>query len=701
MRGEITRSTGPRGGVIEITVSAAEREGAFRRARRHTALVKILKVLLPATAVVCVGYYAATLVISSSLKSHNITAGKITVDPANLTMANPHYSGFGKDGSEYKVKARSAVSDLRMAAPIRLDQIDGEIIQPTGVVTHLKAKWGTYDQKKELLELYEKIDVDATNGMRARLTRATVLAKESRIISDEPVHAETTTGEIRARTMTLDTKSRKANFRDDVRVTLKPTNPATALRGSEGGALPKRDTQAFAIATSSDEPVVVTSRLLDVDDAAKTALFREAVVARQGEAVLEAPELDVIYAGRSAIGDVGGGAATAASGEAGTKLKSIRARGGVQMASKDDRAESRTLDYDAETERVTLEGSVVMTQVPGRRVTADSAVLDQRADTALLVGEVVVTQDRNVLRGGRLAIDRKVGALKLANPAADGRGAGRISTVFYPSATRTAGGSAAKSSGEGDEASLNPLGTSFKSDPNAPVEVEALTLDVNDRKHTATYVGAVVAKQGPFVVRTEEMIAHYTGESGLAGDTRQPGRDKAKAGASGGTELKRIEARRGVVVTGNDGQQAQGEWAIFDVKANTVVMGGNVTVSQGKQLVRAPAGMRLLIDLGSGVTRFEADPAASARAGPKVSGAFATSVAPGPQNSAAAGCPPGAVCKSGRLEAIFYPNQIKEKAGEAVGSGRASEGAAAAQDLAKRAPSGSAWRATTAPPKAP
>jgi len=685
--------------VIEIAVSAAERESAFRRARRHTVLVKILKVLLPTTAVVCVGYYAMTLVISSSLKSHNITAGKITVDPTNLTMANPHYSGFGKDGSEYKVKARSAVSDLRMAAPIRLDEIDGEIIQPTGVITHLKAKWGTYDQKQELLELYEKIDVDATNGMRARLTRATVLAKESRIISDEPVHAETTTGEIRARSMTLHTKSRKANFRDDVRVTLTPTNPATS-KGPEGAA-PKRDTQAFAIATSSGEPVVVTSRLLDVDDTAKTALFREMVVARQGEAVLEAPELDVIYAGRSAIGDAGKGSTATASAEAGTKLKSIRARGGVQMANKDDRAESQTLDYDAETERVTLEGGVVMTQPPGRRVTADSAMLDQKADTALLVGEVVVTQDRNVLRGGRLAIDRKAGMLKLASPAADGHGAGRISTVFYPSATRAAGGSAAKSGGEEDEASLNPLGTSFKSDPNAPVEVEALTLDVNDRKHTATYVGAVVAKQGAFVVRTEEMIAHYTGESGLAGDMRQPGRDKAKAGASGGTELKRIEARRGVVVTGNDGQQAQGEWAIFDVKANTVVMGGNVTVSQGKQLVRAPAGMRLLIDLGSGVTRFEADPAAPARAGPKVSGAFATSVAPSPQNSSVAGCPPGAVCKSGRLEAIFYPNQIKEKAGEATGSARAPEGAAAAQDITKRASSGSASRAKIAPQKAP
>ena len=704
MRGDIKRASSPRGGVIGIVVTAAERERAFRRARRHSILVKAFKVLLPMTAIACLGVYGVALVVSSGLKSRDISASKVTIDPTNLTMADPRYSGFGKDGSEYKVHAKTAVTDLRMSAPIRLDVIDGEITQPSGVVTRLNAKWGTYDQKKDLLELYESIDVDATNGMRARLTRATVLAKESRIISNEPVHAETETGSIRAGTMTLDTKARRASFKTSVHVTLKPSKPAADLKPVEGPA-PKREAQAFGIDASSGEPVIVASQRLDVDETAKTALFRDEVVARQAEAILEAPELDVLYAGRASIGDGGAGASQSAGGGEATKLKSIKARGGVRMSNKADQAESETLDYDAETERILLDGNVTMTQLPERHVKAESVLVDQKADTALLTGDVVVTQGRNVLKGGRLAIDRRGGTAKLASPAAAGRSAGRISTLFYQNQTAKRGGASAKPAERDEETTIGPLGANFKSDPDAPIEVEAQLLDVNDRKHTAVYTGAVVAKQGTFVVRTEEMTAHYSGETGLTAASQPLQRDKAKASGPGGSELRRIEARRGVMVTGSDDQQATGEWATFDVKANTIVMGGNVTVSQGKQVVRAPAGMRLLIDLASGVTRFEAEPGVAGKAGPKISGAFATSVAPSAQNNTVAGCPPGAICKSGRLEAIFYPNQIQEKASKRAGAAGASEAGKSARDAARnlvKGPPGSAsGRQTGNPSGAP
>ena len=36
-------------------------------------------------------------------------------------------------------------------------------------------------------------------------------------------------------------------------------------------------------------------------------------------------------------------------------------------------------------------------------------------------------------------------------------------------------------------------------------------------------------------------------------------------------------AKQKVLVTSKDGQTATGDWAIFDVKANTVVMGGDVS----------------------------------------------------------------------------------------------------------------------------
>jgi lipopolysaccharide export system protein LptA len=700
MQGETIKRAGSRRlGPVDIAVSDRDRERAFKRARRHSVLVKLMKVVLPSIAAISVGYYAMALVASSALKGSNITVGKVTIDPSNLQMADPRYSGFGKDGSEYRVHAKSAVTDLRTSAPIKLNVIDGQITQPNGVVTSLKAKWGTYDQKKELLELYEKIDVDATNGMIARLTRATVFTKESRILSDEPIYAETATGRIRAHSMTLNTKTRTAQFRDDVTVTLKPTQPVGTQ--NENDAKKKRDAQAFGIDTSSNEPVIVTSRRLDVDDNARTALFRDDVIARQGEASLAAPELDVLYEGRADPGGKAPAASAAPGDPQASKLKSLHARGGVVMINKVDRAESQTLDYDALAERIILGGDVVMTQAPDRRVTAQTVVFEQKEDTALLTGEVVVTQARNVLRGESLAIDRKVGTARLSSPAQGDEPAGRIFTLLYQSQADKPGAAKAKAKvknppDEEQPAALGALGANFKSDPNAPIDVEAQTLDVNDREHVAIYTGSVVAKQGTFVVKTEEMTAHYQGNMGLLGgaqpETAQPPHGAKGSGTGpGGSQLKRIEARHGVVVTGADDQKATGEWADFDVAQNTIVMGGNVMVSQGKQIVRAPAGMRLVIDLTTGVTRFEPEPGMAAKAGPKVSGAFSTSVSPAAPGMP--GCPPGAVCKSGRLEAIFYPNQMKEKT---------DKGSGAKADRHHKAPqTGSAWTSTTRPSGTP
>jgi lipopolysaccharide export system protein LptA len=189
------------------------------------------------------------------------------------------------------------------------------------------------------------------------------------------------------------------------------------------------------------------------------------------------------------------------------------------------------------------------------------------------------------------------------------------------------------------------------------------------------------------------MTAHYTGETGLLAEAQPVGpgeaakaKGKGLAQGPGTAELKRIEARRSVVVTGKDGQQATGEWANFDVKANTIVMGGKVKVAQGKQMVRLPETLRLVIDLTNGVTRTEAEPgaaaaAAAAAAGPQVSGAFSTSATSQAEakGEAAPNCPKGAVCRSGRLELILYPNQVeKSKVKVAPKAGAAAGGSAAA-----------------------
>ena len=44
-------------------------------------------------------------------------------------------------------------------------EIDGDLVQPSNVVTKLKSKNGLLDNAKGELELYDGIEIDASNGM--------------------------------------------------------------------------------------------------------------------------------------------------------------------------------------------------------------------------------------------------------------------------------------------------------------------------------------------------------------------------------------------------------------------------------------------------------------------------------------------------------------------------------------------------------
>lgn len=694
----------PHGGTsaAQTIASAGDRVRAFKSARRHSWLVRLLKLTLPVGALAAVGGYGAILALNSKLpKDAKIEIGPTQISSSHLKMEAPKYSGVGTDGSRYRVKAREAITDLKMSGPVRLNVIEGDITQTTGIVTDLKAAWGTYDTKTETLELYEKIDIDGSSGMRARLTRATVFAKESRVVSNERLIAETENGTIQSNSMILLTKARQAAFKGDVQVRLK-ANPAAAQAALANEQAKKPAAAMPGLAANSGQPIDVTSEQLDIDDTSKTALFRRSVVARQGDAVLESQELDVLYEGRASPDQPGPAAADVPKAEQ-ARLKSVAARGGVVMTNKDDKVTSDTMDYEAASERVVLTGSVVIRSGADRGATAQRAELDQKADTALLTGEVVVTQAKNVLRGRRLFVDRKSSRMRLESPAEAGRAAGRIYTLFYQGDQKTGSVPQKKS----ESAPANPFATTFKTDPAAPIEIEAETLDVTDATKTAVFKVNVIAKQGDFTVRTGEMTAFYTGQA-MALTPGQPVPKKGPGAEPGqAAQLTRIEARNKVHITSRDGQTATGDAADFDVKGNTVVLTGDVAVKQGQSVT---TGSRIQINLTTGEVR-NLTPAVAATVTP-VSPAIpgqkdSRTATKGPAISAAESgtsttCPQGVVCKTNRPALVLYPEELKAQAKQRADDAAKAKGIAIPDAKLKKprikpSTADSAWEAITAP----
>lgn len=122
----------------------------------------------------------------------------------------------------------------------------------------------------------------------------------------------------------------------------------------------------------------------------------------------------------------------------------------------------------------------------------------------------------------------------------------------------------------------------FAADPEAPVEVEAQSLEVDRVSSRALFSGAVQVRQGRLSLRAERMILVY--------DPDAPGQP-----------ITKIEAEEQVRLNSAGGQEAQGSSAIYDVASRQLVLSGPVRLRAQTQVL---AGARLVVDLQKGESRL-------------------------------------------------------------------------------------------------
>ena len=622
-------------------VMAADRTREFQKAARRTVIVRLLRLAFPGAVVALLGVYGFAIAQKTGLVSPDslpeIALRQIL--PEDLAMTNPRYEGFGKDGMSYKFTAKTADPDLTNPNVVTLNSISGEIYQADKTRTDVTAARGVFNNNESVLELYEQIDVVSESGLKAKLTRATILAKEDLLTSPEPVAVAFPSGTVHAKQMTLRQKAREATFTEDVQVELTPpaddqpkTDPVEAPDAAAGSS------DTAALFTPSNGPIHINAHRLDINDANKTALFSGSVRARQGDADLTTPELEVFYEGE---GMMSAGAATEGENSAG-RLRRIVAKAPVVMQrATGEIVTSDSADFDAVTSTAVLLGDkVVMTSGADRHATSRRVELNEASGMIVLIGDVVVTQGTNELRGGRLAVDRNRLTARLTSPPEASVIPGRISARLIRDANDRGGAKAAAPGAQGIGA------MSFKADPKSPVEVTSESLDVDDGKKVAVFRGSVEAAQGTVKINSAELSAYYKGEAGLMDAAGGGAGPPANAQQGSGSELTRIEARKDVKVTAADGQTATGDWANFDAKTNKITMGGNVVLSQGQNMVR---GTRLLIDLTSGESKIDTAPGNTVAA-PDNGGGW----------SASTESETGPARKAGRASAVFFPQEMKE-----------------------------------------
>jgi lipopolysaccharide export system protein LptA len=170
----------------------------------------------------------------------------------------------------------------------------------------------------------------------------------------------------------------------------------------------------------------------------------------------------------------------------------------------------------------------------------------------------------------------------------------------------------------------------FSQNRDQPIQIEAATLEMRDKKKEATFSGNVKVVQGDTTMTSKTLVVFYESTAAPGAPAATPAANSkpvaksapipaATPGPGGSSSIKRLEARGSVVVTQKD-QVVTGETAVFDTKSNLVTMLGGVVLTQGKNVLR---GDRLMVDMTTGVSRVESD-------GGRVQGLFQSSGQGGP-----------------------------------------------------------------------
>ena len=152
----------------------------------------------------------------------------------------------------------------------------------------------------------------------------------------------------------------------------------------------------------------------------------------------------------------------------------------------------------------------------------------------------------------------------------------------------------------------------FSQNRDQPIQIEAASLEMRDKKKEATFAGNVKVVQGDTTMTSKTLVVFY--DSGPAPATPTPPPAAPKGAKSGADAVGDPRARRqfvdppagsqGTVVVTQKDQVVTGETAIFDTRANLITMAGGVVLTQCKNVLQ---GDRLKVDMTTGVSRVESD----------------------------------------------------------------------------------------------
>jgi lipopolysaccharide export system protein LptC len=196
----ITARSDPEATRAYWTLSRRDADRAFRAARRHSRLVRILRITVPVTVVI--GVIIVTLITYFNplrmLAKLPINIDNLVVSGTKVTMEQPRLAGFTSDARAYELTADTAAQDMTKPDIVELRNIRAKVEMQDKTSMEMTAISGIYDAKGETLKLDREILLRSSTGYQGRLSEALIDIRKGNVVSEHPVEVKLLQGTLNA-----------------------------------------------------------------------------------------------------------------------------------------------------------------------------------------------------------------------------------------------------------------------------------------------------------------------------------------------------------------------------------------------------------------------------------------------------------------------------------------------------------------------
>jgi lipopolysaccharide export system protein LptC len=212
-------------------------DARFAIAARHSRMVRVLRVAVPAVVALALAGVVAISVFNPFrilMKKLPIDLDNLVVSGTKITMESPHMSGFSPDQRPYEVWAKTATQDLTDPDHVELKTVRAKILMEdrTTIVT-MDARTGLFDTKAQLLDLRKDIFLQSSTGYEARLSQALVDIGKGNVTSEEHVDVKLLNGTLSADKLRITEKGELVRFEGHVVMNLSMDSPDPAPASAE------------------------------------------------------------------------------------------------------------------------------------------------------------------------------------------------------------------------------------------------------------------------------------------------------------------------------------------------------------------------------------------------------------------------------------------------------------------------------------